>query len=105
MVYDKVHDELHPALVDSRQQRIELLERAERGVDLLVVADVVAGVVLGRRVDRREPQHVNPQGREVVQPRSDSGEIADAVCIAVREAAGPDLVDDALLPPLLPHRN
>jgi tRNA(Arg) A34 adenosine deaminase TadA len=29
---------------------------------------------------------------------------ADAVAVAVREAARPDLVDDALFPPLLLHR-
>gem|GEM_PF-2622416 len=103
VVDDEVHNELHPALVDGRQQRVEKLQRAERGVDVPVVADIVAGVVLRRRVDRRKPQHVDPQGREVVQPRGDPGEIADTVSVAVREAARPDLIDDALSPPLLPH--
>jgi hypothetical protein len=37
-----------------------------------------------------------------VMARADSGEIAYSV--SVREAAGPDLVDDALFPPLLLHR-
>jgi hypothetical protein len=46
VVDDEVHHELHAALVRGAQQRVELLQRAERGVDVLVVADVIARVVL-----------------------------------------------------------
>ena len=48
---------------------------------------------------RGEPDRVDPQVAEVRKPGSHSGEIADAVAVAVREAAHVDLVDDRATPP------
>ena len=84
VVDDEVHDQLHAARVDAREQFVELLERPEDRLDVLVVADVVAGVVLRRRVDGREPQHVHPELREVVQVRGDAAQIPDPVAIRSR---------------------
>ena len=100
VVDDEVHDQLHPALVHGREQGVEVRERAERRVDVAVVGDVVAGVVLRRRVDGGEPEHVDAERGEVVEVREDAAQVADPVAVGVREAARPDLVDDGALPPL-----
>ena len=100
VVDDQVHHQLHAAVVHAREQRVEVGERAEHRVDALVVADVVAVVVLRRGIDRREPEHVDAERREVVEPPGDAREIADAVAVGVGEAARIDLVDDRGLPPL-----
>ena len=72
VVDHEVHHELHPALVDRREQAVEVRERAERRLDVLVVGDVVAVVLLRRGVDRRQPDHVDAEPREVVEARLDA---------------------------------
>jgi hypothetical protein len=69
--------------------------------DVLVVADVVAHVVVGGFVDGREPDHVDTENLEVVPLLDDPAPVADAVAVAVLEAAGVALVGDAVFPPLL----
>jgi hypothetical protein len=100
VVDDEVHHELDPALVHGREQRVEVGQRAERRVDVLVVADVVARVVLRRRVDGREPDDVHAELGQVVEPPGDPRQVADPVAVRVREAARVDLVDDRALPPV-----
>ena len=89
-----------PALVHRGEQPVEVGERAEHRVDVLVVADVVAVVVLRRAVDRRQPHDVDAElARGGRGGDSMPGQVADAVAVGVREAARVDLVDDRRLPP------
>ena len=104
VVDHQVHEQLHAARVHGGQQPVEVGQRAEGRVDVLVVADVVPAVVLRGRVDRRQPQHVHPEVAQVVQPRLDPAEVPDAVAVGVREAARVDLVDHGRTPPLV-HRS
>ncbi len=99
VVDHQVHEQLHAARVQRGDQLVEVGQRAEHRVDVAVVADVVAVVVLGGAVDRRQPQHVHPQVGQVVEPVEDPAQIADPVAVAVGEAAGVDLVDDRAGPP------
>ena len=69
VVDHQVHDHLHAAGVHPGQQLVEVGQGAEHRLDAGVVADVVAVVVLRGRVDRRQPQHVDPEPGQVVQPR------------------------------------
>jgi hypothetical protein len=104
VVDHEVHHEPHPAVVRRCQQAVEVRERPEHRIDVLVVGDVVAVVVLRRRIHRREPQHVDAEAGEVVEPPLDAAQIADPVAVGVRERARVDLVDDGGLPPGLGHR-
>ena len=72
VVDHQVHDQLHAAGVQVRDQAVEVLERPEQRVDVLVVADVVAVVVHRRAVDRAQPDHVDPEPLEVVEPLPDA---------------------------------
>ena len=78
------------------QQCVEVLEGSERRVDVLVVADVVAGVVLRRRVDRAQPQHVHAEIGQVIEPVRHAGKVANPVTVG--KTARIDLVDDGRLP-------
>ena len=100
VVDHEVHDELHAARVQVRDQAVEVVERAEQRVDVVVVADVVAVVVHRRPVDRAEPHDVDTQPLEVVEPLPDPRDVADPVAVGVREAARVHLVDDGGLPPV-----
>jgi hypothetical protein len=104
VVDDEVHDELHATGVQVGDQAVEVLERPERRVDVLVVADVVAVVVHRGAVDRAQPHDVDPESLEVVEPLPDARDVADPVAVGVGEAAGVDLVDDGGLPPVAGRR-
>ena len=96
---DEVHEQPQPALVGGRHERVEVGERAVGRVDVRVVGDVVAQVGQRRGVDRRQPQRVDAQPGEVVEPALDPAQVADAVAVGVLERARVDLVDDGVLPP------
>ena len=81
------------------EECVEVGEGAEPRVDVAVVADVVAGVALRRGVERREPERVDPEPGQVLEPGRDAGEVADAVAVGVGPRARIDLVDDGITPP------
>src|SRR5262249_37026648 len=78
--------------------------RAEDRVDRAVVRHVVTRVCLRRGVPGVEPDRVDAEFREIAQVCSHTGEIADAIAVAVREAARVDLVNDGRTPPTLRGR-
>jgi hypothetical protein len=65
---NKVGDQFQATTVSSPEEFVELLQRAEARLDVLVVADVVAAVVPRRRGDRREPDDIDAQVGQVVEP-------------------------------------
>ena len=73
---------------------------AEQRLDVAVVGHVVAAVGHRRRVERRDPDGVDAEVAQVRQPGPDAGQVADAVAVAVGEAADVDLVDDRAAPPV-----
>ena len=76
-----------PRSCTAAEQRVELLERPEHRLDVLVVADVVAGVVLRRRVDRRQPEHVDAERRRGSRGATAiPAEVADPVAVASRRS-------------------
>src|SRR5712691_8150378 len=83
-------------------ERVQLGERSELGVDRAVVRDVVAPVTIRRREGRVEPDSVDAEPFEVVEALSDSGEISDAVVVRVGKRARVDLAEDTAAPPRLP---
>src|SRR5581483_3706879 len=68
-------------------------------MNVLVVGDVVAPVLVRGRVDRVEPEPGDTEPLEVVEPVDDPGEVADAVGVRVSVRARVDLVDHPVLPP------
>ena len=54
-------------------------------------------------MDRVEPDAVNAEPLEVVQLRSQPGEVADTVTVPVGERPGIDLIEDAFAPPWISH--
>ena len=79
VIDDEVHDDLDAARVQRRDHLVEILERAEERVDVLVVADVVAVVILRALVEGREPHDVHAELGEMVDPLQDAAQVADAV--------------------------
>ena len=73
VVRDDVDRHLDPELVRVGDERVEVVERAELGVDVDVVGDVIAVVCLRRGVERRQPERVDAELLQVRQARADPG--------------------------------
>ncbi len=96
----QVHDDLDVPLSRLRDELIHILHGAKLGVDPGVIADVIAVIRVGRRIDGAEPDNAHSQVLQLIQVGDDPLQIADAIAVTVLEAAGPDLIDYPLLPPL-----
>ena len=59
-----------PSSCASRDQRVEVGQRAEQRVDVAVVGDVVAAVGHRRGVERREPDRVDAEVAQVAAAAS-----------------------------------
>ena len=106
MIGDHIDDGPDPERGSLGDQLLRLLERAEGRVDRAVVRDVVAAVGQRRAIPGGEPDGIDPEGRQIGQPRPDPSDVADAIAVAVGEAPDVELVDDGVAPPgaLVPNR-
>ena len=100
MIGDEVEQDPDPAGVGLHDQLVEVGERAEIGMNVAVVRHVVPPVSVRRRHRRVQPDPVDAEPLEVVEPRRQAGQVADAVAVRVREGTRIDLIEDALAPPL-----
>ena len=106
VVEHEIHQHSNPPAVRRRDQSLEVGVRAILGIHPVVVLDVVS-VVAWRRGDRHEPDAscAEASGRarvavvHVVEFLRQSGEVADAVAVAVEERPHEDLVAHTALPP------
>ena len=80
-------------------QRVQVGQGAELGVHAGVVADVVAPVLVGRRHGRRQPDAVDPEPGQVVQPLDDAAQVAVAVTVGVQPGPDVELVKHRAVPP------
>ena len=99
VVGHQVDDDLEAEGVRLLEQRVGVGEAAEPGVDVDVVGHVVPRVVLRARVERRDPERVDPEVAQVRQPRGDARQVTETVAVGVREGADVHLVDDGVAPP------
>ena len=99
VIGDDVHEHPQAEHVGVCEERVEVGERPEARVDVRVVGDVVAVVGTRRGVERRQPDRVDAEIPQIAEPRTDSGEVAEAVAVGVGEAADVDLVEDGVAPP------
>ena len=78
---------------------VEIGEGAEARIDPAIVGHIVAEILHRRGEEGRDPDAVDAQIGDVVEPLGDAGKIADPVTIGVAEGARVDLVDDRPAPP------
>ena len=99
VVHNKIHDNPDVMTVCLCKQTVKILHRTEIIHDIAVIGNIVAVVIIRRFVNRRQPDHVNSERLQVIQMCGDSIQITDAVTVAVREAAGINLINYGFLPP------
>ena len=99
VVGHEVQQQTQAAAMQRPDQPIQIRKRAEKRIDRLVVADVVAEIGHRRGKDGRDPDGADAEPDEMVDPSGDAVEVADPVAVAVLKGPGIDLVDDGILPP------
>src|SRR6185503_14207470 len=77
----------------------EIAERAVLRMDAVEVRDVVSVVAIRRRIERLQPDARHAQPGQVVEPPRQSGEVPDAVAVAVHVRLDVKAVDDGVLVP------
>ena len=96
-----VNDHAQPGFMRGVYELVEIVQRAEQGIDAGMVGDVVSHVQHGRGEERREPDRVDAEIRDVGQSSRDAFQVADAVAIVILKRAGVNLVYDASAPPFV----
>ena len=71
-----------------RKQVVEIGERAKPRIDAAIIGDVVAEIGHRRGEDGRDPDRVNAEARQIVEPPLDPLEVAYAVAVAVLKERG-----------------
>ena len=99
VIDDQLGDDLQPAAMRLVDEVAKVIERAVVGVHVAVVGDVVAVVAQGRRIERQQPDRVDAQLLNVIEPLRESGKIADAVARRIVKRLDVHLIDDGVLVP------
>src|SRR5918999_1301529 len=99
VIGDEIEQDPYPAPARVGDQSIEVLHRAQIGMDALVIGDVVTPIGVRRWHRRVQPEAVDAQPLEVVELLGDTAEIAHPVTVGVLEGPRVDLIEDALPPP------
>ena len=99
VVRDEVEQHANPTPPGLFDEPVDVRERSEVGMDARVVGHVVAPVDVRRGKDRAQPDAVDAEPLEVLEPLHDPGQVADAVAVRVRERPRIDLVQHRLAPP------
>ena len=99
VVGHQVDDHADAGFVEIGDEGVEVFQGSVLEGQIEVVGDVVAGVDLGRGVERRKPHGIDTERGQVVDVPADALDVADPVAVGVGEGAGIDLVDDGVAPP------
>ncbi|VUX29450.1 Uncharacterised protein [Bifidobacterium pseudocatenulatum] len=99
VVDHQIHHDLQTALVRFGKQLVHILQGAEQRIDILIIGNIVAVVVLRRPVDRAQPHHVHAEVGQIVKTAGDALQIADAVAVRVLEGTRIHLIHHRVGPP------
>ncbi len=99
VVHDEVGDDPDAAPVGVLQEADQVADRPVVGMDVEEVADVVAAVAEGRRVEGQHPDAVDAQPLHVVELLAQAAQVPGAVVVGVEVAADEHLVEDRVLEP------
>ena len=81
-------------------QRVEIGQRAEDRIDIAVIGDVIAEIGHRRGEKGRQPDRIDAERGDIIEPGGDAGQIANPVAVRIGEAARIDLIDRRAAPPI-----
>ena len=85
VVYHQFGNDTNAMGVRSSDKPLHVGHRAVVGMDVSIVADIIAVVQPGRRIEWQQPDRIDPEAGDVVEPRDQAGKIADPVVVRVKE--------------------
>ena len=77
----------------------KIAERAVARIDAVIVRDIVAVVLAGRRLERHQPDRCDAEAAQIIKSPQHALEIADAVAIGVHIGADGQTIEHAVLVP------
>ena len=96
MIQHQFRNDTDAAAVGFAKECLEIVQRAVRRVDTHIVRGIISIVFEWRRIEGQEPYGRDAEILQVIEFVSQSGEIANAIVVAVEERADVDLVDDSV---------
>jgi len=96
MIDDQFRDHPQAAAMGLFDELTEVRHLAHRGMNVVVVGDIVAVIPPGGRVEGHEPECVHAQLLQIVELRDQAREIANAIPVAVEKCLDVQLVDDGI---------
>jgi hypothetical protein len=99
VVDDELGHHLEPETVRLPQHGAEIVEGPVLRMHVLIVGDVVSVVPEGRRIERHQPDGVDPEVADVAELGREALEITDPVVVGVQEGLDVELIDDRVLVP------
>jgi hypothetical protein len=97
----KVEDDFNVSVMRFTNQAVHIGQSTEQGVNVFIITDIITKIGHRRRITGGNPNGVDPQPGQVVQSFNDAGQVANTVAVAVLVAAGINLVNNGLLPPIV----
>jgi len=104
VIDDEIDDHADAALRRAMCEFDEIAQRPERGIDRVIIRDVVAVVLPRRLLKRHQPDRGDAKTGEVVEPAHQTLEIADAIGVGVHVSADRQTIKNGVLvPEVLDH--
>jgi hypothetical protein len=82
-------------------EAVQTFERPENGINPAIVGDIVTEVMHRRGINRRNPDRIDAEPDEIVEPLPNAIEIANAVAVRVLKRSRVDLIKRTGLPPVM----
>jgi hypothetical protein len=105
VVWNKVEDDFEPFCMRLINKAIKCCQRAEDRINPAVVGDVVTKVMHRRGINRRNPDRIDAEPDEIIEPVSNAIEIAYSIAIRILKRPRVDLVNCASLPPMIHYES
>ena len=99
MVDHHIHHDLNVPFARLCYQHFHIRQCAELLMNVIIIADVISIVILGRLVHRGQPDHIDAKLPEIIQSADDTRNISDTVPVGVLKAPGINLIHNRMFPP------
>ena len=104
-VYDQIDHYIDAVLFHLMHEFDEIAARSMARINAIVIADVVAVVLVGRRLKRRQPDRADAERMQIFETPRQSLEITDAIAVGVHEGFQIQAIDDRVfVPKIFDHR-
>ncbi|CQR20487.1 Uncharacterised protein [Yersinia enterocolitica] len=99
MVEHHIHHNTNTTLMGLFHQMFKIIQSAISRINGAVIRHVITIIHLRRNINRRQPDSINTEFLQIIQPLRHPRQITVAITGAVLKTLRINLIDDAVLPP------